>query len=103
MHTTYYQTIKESEVCRKIMISKEQYTRLVEHIKASFQQDSAGDFLPIQTTANYNDTDAFYEANGRYSMLKTCNTWANTSLKASGQKACLWTAFDTGIFAKYEE
>ena len=24
-------------------------------------------------------------------------------LKHAGQKACLWTAFDTGIFLKYEE
>lgn len=103
MHTTYYKTIQESETCSKIMISKAQYTRLVRHIKNSFQRDAKGDFIPVSTTANYGDTDAFYEANGSYSMITTCNTWANTSLKAAGQKACLWTAFDSGIFAKYRE
>ncbi len=102
MHVTYYKDVRESKACKKIMVSKEQYGRLVDHIKASFQQDMTGNFIPIRTTANYGDTDAFYEANGRYSVVTTCNTWANAGLKASGQKACLWTAFDTGIFAKYE-
>lgn len=102
IHATFYKTMKEGEKCRKIMISKEQYLRLTNYITASFQKDKDGHFMNIVTTAVYGKDDAFYEANGSYSMLHTCNTWANSGLKKSGQKCCLWTPFDTGIFLKYK-
>lgn len=102
MHTTYYRTMTQSESCKRIMISRAQYQKLVRHISNSFQQGPNGQFIPIDTNANYGDTDAFYEARGSYSMLTTCNTWANNSLKAIGAKACLWTAFDSAIFEKYK-
>ena len=91
------------ESCRKILISKAQYQRLLDYITGSFQKDSGGHFIPIATNAMYGNNDAFYEANGSYSLFHTCNTWANSGLKASGQKCCLWTAFDTGIFLKYPQ
>ena len=84
------------------MVSKSAYGRLVNYISNSFQKDAGGHVIKIATNANYNKADAFYEANGSYSMLHTCNTWANNGLKCSGQKACLWTPFDTGIFLKYQ-
>jgi hypothetical protein len=34
-------------------------------------------------------------------MFHTCNTWANNGLKSCGQKAALWTPFDSGIFGQY--
>jgi uncharacterized protein (TIGR02117 family) len=92
----------ESEVCKKININKDQYQRLINYITGSFQKDSKSHFINIKTNANYGKTDAFYDANGSYSMFHTCNTWANNGLKACGQKCCLWTAFDTGIFMKYD-
>ena len=101
IHATYYDKMRVGESCRRIDISREQYRRLINYIKTSFQTDRKGHFMHIPTTANYGDSDAFYEANGRYSMLHTCNTWANNALKSCGQKACLWTPFDTGIFLKY--
>ncbi len=101
IHTTYYNTLKESETCKKMMISKDQYARLINYITDSYQKDANGKFMRIITNANYGETDAFYEANGSYSIFKTCNSWANKGLKVSGQKCCLWTAFDTPIFMKY--
>jgi uncharacterized protein (TIGR02117 family) len=102
IHATYYETMKVGENCREIHISREQYQRLVNYISHSFQKDKDGRFMHIVTNAVYGMNDAFYEANGSYSMLHTCNSWANNGLKASGQKCCFWTAFDTGIFEKYE-
>jgi uncharacterized protein (TIGR02117 family) len=101
IHATFYKTLNENDSCRKIMISSEQYSRLIKYITNSFQKDKNGHFIRIITNANYGKNDAFYEANGSYSMLHTCNTWANNGLKSCGQKACLWTPFDTGIFLKY--
>lgn len=112
MHTTYFKKMTEDEDCKKILISKEQYQRLVNYIDGSFERSSdfikvkgmelSESYIKIDTDANYGTTDAFYEAHGSYSLFKTCNSWANNALKASGQKAAIWTAFDTGIFSKYD-
>ncbi len=102
IHATYFKSVTESTDCKKILISKEQYGRLINFIEKSFQKDENGHSIYIQTNANYGKADAFYEANGSYSMFHTCNTWSNNALKASGQRCCLWTAFDTGIFLKYK-
>ena len=102
IHATFYGTLQENASCKKIMVSKMQYTRLISFITGSFQKDAAGHMVRIVTSANYNNADAFYEAKGSYSMFHTCNTWANNALKNCGQKACWWTAFDTGIFLIYK-
>ncbi len=103
IHTTFYKAMKVSESCRPIVISNDQYKRLISYVTNSFQQDKSGHFIPIATNAVYGKNDAFYEANGSYSMLHTCNTWANGGLKTCGQKCCLWTPFDKGIFQKHQE
>lgn len=102
IHATYYKKMKLGSDCKSMLISKEQYQRLITYITNSFKKDASGNFIPIITDANYGKTDAFYEANGSYSIFKTCNSWANTGLKTCGQKCCLWTATDSGIFSKYK-
>jgi uncharacterized protein (TIGR02117 family) len=103
IHATFYSKMIESKSCKKLIISKEQYSKLITYISNSFQKDLNNNFIHIKTTAIYGKTDAFYEAEGSYSLLKTCNTWANSALKSCGQRCCLWTPFDSGIFSKYEE
>ena len=78
-----------------------EYARLVEYIRTSFRRDGAGQFelIPGHT---YGPNDAFYEAPRVYSFLYTCNTWTNNALKAAGQRACLWTPTDKGIFGVYK-
>lgn len=86
MHCTFYNSMKEGEDCKKIMISKSQYLDLVKFIKDKFDRDQNGKIIFIKTNAVYGDNDAFYDAKGKYSFLETCNTWANDGLKAAGQK-----------------
>lgn len=102
IHATYLKKVKEDLSCKRIDISRKQYQRLIMYVTSSFQKDKEGHFMHIRTNANYGKTDAFYEANGSYSLFHTCNTWANNGLKACGQKCCFWTPFDTGIFLNYE-
>ena len=102
MHTTYYKNIREDASCKKIMISHAQYKQLIEYILNSFKKDAAGHLINVKSNIHYDIGDAFYEAEGSYSVFKTCNTWANAALKACGQRSCLWTIFDTGIFLKYK-
>ncbi|WP_259108154.1 TIGR02117 family protein [Chryseobacterium sp. JUb7] len=102
MHCTYYRTIKEGSDCKQIMISKNQYKKLVKFVDDKFDRDPNGNFILIPTNAVYSDNDAFYDAKGKYSFLNTCNTWANDALKAADQKAALWTPSDYGIFLHYK-
>ncbi|UMQ41790.1 MULTISPECIES: TIGR02117 family protein [unclassified Chryseobacterium] len=102
MHCTYYREMREGEDCKKIMISRNQYQKLVQFIENKFDQDQNGKFILIPTNAVYGDNDAFYDAKGTYSFLYTCNTWANDALKAAEQKAAFWTPSDYGIFLHYK-
>ncbi|MCE4064057.1 TIGR02117 family protein [Chryseobacterium gleum] len=102
MHCTYYNTMKEGEDCKMMMISRGQYENLVKYVEDKFDRDQNGNFILIPTNAVYGDNDAFYDAKGTYSFLYTCNTWSNNALKAAGQKAALWTPTDFGIFQHYK-
>lgn len=101
IHTTFYADMKESANCVRVEITARQYACLIRYIYYSFQKDRRGSFRFIPTNAVYGDNDAFYEANGTYSLFQTCNSWANSALKSCGQKAALWTAFQGGIFCHY--
>jgi uncharacterized protein (TIGR02117 family) len=100
MHVTYYKELKESESCKRIIISMAHYRKLVTYIENSFSKDSSGRPELLQNAA-YGSNDSFYDARGTYNLFFTCNTWANEGLKSAGQKACLWTARQEGIFDLY--
>lgn len=101
MHTTFYKSMKESKSCVRIDISKENYQKLVNYIESGFKHDENQQPIFIDATT-YGKNDSFYEANGSYSLFQTCNSWANTGLKESNQKAAFWTVTDTGIFCHYQ-
>lgn len=98
IHATYYKEMHEGDGCKRLMLSRRQYLKLVEYIQAGFKTDAGGHYILIKTNANYGPNDAFYEACGRYTLFDTCNTWTNGALKACGQKACLWTVFEPELF-----
>jgi len=100
MHATFLKQVKESESCVKINISKAEYAKLIAYIEDSFQYDANGNPILINA-ATYGQNDSFYEANRKYHLFYTCNTWANNALKSADQKAALWTPSDTGIFCHY--
>jgi uncharacterized protein (TIGR02117 family) len=102
MHTTFYKEMNESKTCVRIKISKAEYVALINYISESFQRDVNGEVMHIKNHS-YGDNDAFYEAKRVYGLFYTCNTWANNGLKSCGQKACLWTPFDKGIFYQYRK
>jgi uncharacterized protein (TIGR02117 family) len=101
MHTTFYKSLSENDGCKKIIISNENYQKLVNYITNSFQRDTHKNIQWI-SGHSYGNNDAFYEAIGSYSLFKTCNTWSNSALKASNQKAAFWTPYDGGIFCHYK-
>ncbi|WP_395045829.1 TIGR02117 family protein [Flavobacterium sp.] len=101
MHTTFCKSVSESESCKRILVSKENYQKLVIFINDSFQRDS-NKKLQCISGRGYAKNDSFYEAKGSYSLFRTCNTWANDALKQANQKAAFWTPYDGGIFCHYQ-
>ncbi|MFH6996986.1 TIGR02117 family protein [Flavobacterium sp. FlaQc-57] len=99
MHTTFYKGLGENENCKRILISKENYQKLVDYIAESFNNSANPEWIQGYS---YGKKDAFYEAKGSYNLFYTCNTWANSALKAANQKASLWTVYDKGIFCHYK-
>lgn len=102
IHATYCNNMKVSETCKSIYLSTAQYQQLVDYINQSLQRNENNSTILIPTKGLYGIHDAFYEANGRYSIFYSCNTWSNNALKACGQKACLWTVLQQGIFDNYK-
>lgn len=101
MHVTFYRSMSESEHCRKISISDEQYERLARYIDDSFQKTGDGDRMLIHNLSYGND-DCFYDATGTFSLFYTCNTWTNQGLQQSGLKASLWTPFEGALMNHYQ-
>ncbi len=101
LHVTYYPTMTESSNCKRVMISKDNYQRLIAFIQQTAVLTETNKTSYIRTNANYGNTDAFYDAFGKYNLFNTCNTWANSALKSAHIKAALWTPLDKGIFYHY--
>lgn len=102
LHVTYYKALREDDHCRSIQISEAQYLKLQEYIMNSVEKDGAGKAQLISTEAQYGDHDAFYEAEGAYSLFFSCNTWTNNALKYANMPAGIWTVFDKGILRHYK-
>ena len=104
MHVTYFRAadLKPGPDCAYIPLTPTQYRQLIAYIQRTFERDASGQVQWLKGHS-YADHDAFYEAKHKYSVLNTCNTWANNGLKAAGQKAALWTPFDTGMLRQYPE
>lgn len=83
---------------RAVRISRAEYARLIAAIMASLALGEDG--YPV-AIAGYGDRDLFYEANGQYSLLHTCNSWTAETLKRAGIKSALWTPFSGGVMRWY--
>ncbi|WP_037320286.1 TIGR02117 family protein [Salegentibacter sp. Hel_I_6] len=100
LHTRFYQKAPVSENLVKIAVSENQYKKLTEYILETVNAENQGKIQPVSGLRYYQE-DAFYLAETSFHLFKTCNTWTNSALKASGLKACLWTPFPQGIFFQY--
>lgn len=91
LHVSFYPELSENTHTAAIRISETQYRTLAANIAATFKLHNRRS----QTIggAHYHDNDAFYEAHGRYSLFKTCNTWTNQQLKQAGIGGVYWTPF----------
>jgi len=100
LHVTKYNAIQNHWI--EIKTTTTQFIKLQTYINDSFVPDTE-DHKSMVPEISYSDNDRFYEANGSYNCLNTCNTWVNTAFKQSDMKACLWTPFDFGLLRIYKK
>lgn len=101
MHVVYQEKPIENRYCIALVISKKEYASLKKYVLNVLKKDKAnrGNVIPMR---GYWGNDAFYEANGKYSLFSTCNSFINGGLKSANLPACLWTPVSFPIFSKYE-
>lgn len=89
MHVEYIKhKLAPTKRQQPVFISPAQYMQLIAYINESFKTNQ-GQFLHI-SGFGYTPQDTFYEAHGRFYIVKNCNNWVNNGLKQMGIKTGLW-------------
>lgn len=101
----YTDTLPKDSKITPLKLSNNQYKKLVKYIETSLKRSKTNNssFILPKNPKVLTENNSFYDAKQNYSLLFTCNSWINNGLKASGQKACLWTPDAGGIFYQYEK
>jgi uncharacterized protein (TIGR02117 family) len=96
MHVSAENKPRESDTVQRIRINRQQLQQLIAQIDASFTRNPLG--APQQIAGiHYSDNDGFYEAQGHYSMFKTCNEWVRVLLSNAGVRTANWSPFTVGL------
>jgi len=80
----------------KLELCDEQRAALEKFVMDSFRRTDKDQVIMIDGLS-YTGQDRFYEATGTYTLLNSCNNWANRGLKAAGLKAPVWSPFAQGV------
>jgi uncharacterized protein (TIGR02117 family) len=97
MHVEYGPPPTHDATAIRLTMTREAYARLVAYVRRSVTVDAAGASVWIPGH-HYDTNDAFYEADGRYSLFVTCNQWTRDALAASGVRVPVWSPFDKALF-----
>jgi len=97
LHVEYQAAPHPDRSIEPLSLSPAAYARLVAFVRASVKTapDGSARWIP---DFHYSYNDAFYEANGRFSLFHTCNEWAREALAAAGVRVPLWAPFDAALF-----
>ncbi len=96
LHVEHDDDPRPNEWTRPIVLRPQEYRRLALYIRARFKLDAQGRPVPL-LGRGYGAWDMFYEANGGYSFVMTCNEWTGRALRAAGIRTGLWTPLEQSI------
>jgi len=85
------------ENMRSVIISEKQYAAMVQAIQGCIERDENEKLIFIPD-ASYNQFDAFYEAEGNYHILNTCNSWVGWVMRETGIKTPLLTPMPKTVY-----
>ena len=96
MHVTYYRNkLKADDDCKRLVLSEQEFKRLLVYIITSFERDNGK--VKLIDHPGYSKNDNFYEAEGTYNLIKTCNVWTGEGLKKTGVPVGIWTPMESGV------
>lgn len=75
---------------RAIVVTEDEYRRLAAFIRAT--RGPGG-----KVAAGYGVNDVFYDGQGTYSALTTCNAWTGRALRSAGVRVGVWTPFPVDV------
>ena len=99
MHVSHLPDPEGEPGVRSFTIRPDEYRRLAAFIRASFRTNANGRAASIP---GYGAHDAFYEARGRYSAIRTCNAWTGEALAHAGVRTGRWTPFPFTVTQWFE-
>ena len=97
LHFVYLSPVQIPDQVRSVTISKEQYAKLVQYILNSFETNDPSNQAPI-ADASYGSQDIFFEANGTYHCLNTCNSWVGRGLQTAGVRTAWLTPLPKTVY-----
>jgi uncharacterized protein (TIGR02117 family) len=86
---------------RPLVVTREEYRRLVRFLAASFERDARGRTVPL-IGRGYGPADVFYEARGDYTAARSCNEWTGEALRAAGVRTGVWTPLSWSILRRLD-
>ena len=98
MHVEYVPS--PSYAAREIRLRPEEYRRLWAAIRTDFQLDERGRPQHLQHPG-YGCCDSFYQATGKASAVRTCNSWVADRLRLAGVKTSVWPPLVAGLVWRY--
>jgi uncharacterized protein (TIGR02117 family) len=103
MHVEYLNYIPSGSetFIRKVKVSKMTYAKLVNAIKKWFVLEGGKPIL--LPGKGYTPRDHFFEANGSYSIIKTCNVWTSDIFADAGLRHPLWSPTKHGMEFIWED
>lgn len=90
-----YRVFPQNKETKCVKISGHNYLNIVNFIKNSFQLDAGGNKIKI--SYGYHNSDSFYEANGSYSILRSCNDWTAEALRKADVNTPLWSTLSSAV------
>jgi uncharacterized protein (TIGR02117 family) len=90
LHVEYRPRPGPAENCRQWRADPASYARIAGFVRETLRLSQG---LPTQAGPAYDTRDAFYVANGRYTILETCNQWTGRALRLAGAPVAPWTPY----------
>jgi uncharacterized protein (TIGR02117 family) len=78
------------ETCGWWRVTETDYQRIAAFIRDHLRLSQGH---PVQAGPGYGDRDTFYVANGRYTLIETCNQWTGRALRLGGAPVAPWTPY----------
>lgn len=78
------------EDCGQWRVSEATYRRVVDFVRTGLALNAG---RPHFAAAGYGAQDAFFTANGRYTIFDTCNQWTGQALRFAGAPVAAWAPF----------